>query len=188
MSGGSKHPIDPSKSCPVEQSIPGWKEMVHPYRKDGVWASAGMPDKGEPDKGELRNIMVRTRNQFHYAVRRVKTMSKSIRARKLLEASESGSVNLLAEMKKIKGGKSDHGDLPECVAEVNGEEKIVEAFKDVYSKLYKDELLQFKRAIQSEISEDCVHEANKITGAVVKEAAGRMKPGKADVSTSYQLY
>jgi hypothetical protein len=63
-------------------------------------------------------------------------MSKSIRAKKLLEASESGSVNLLAEMKRIKGGKRSCADLPECVAGFNGEKKIVEAFKNVYSELY----------------------------------------------------
>ena len=68
--------------------------------------------------------MVSMRNQFHYAVRRVKKMSKSIRARKLLEASENGSVDLLAEMKKIKGGKKDFADLPECVGGVTGETKL----------------------------------------------------------------
>ena len=87
MSGGKKYHPDPDKSCPVEENILGWKEVVHPYRKDaafwhGVWGSAG-----RPDRGVLRDIMVRTRNQFHYAVRRVKKMSKSIRAKKLLEAS-----------------------------------------------------------------------------------------------------
>ena len=73
---------------------------------------------------------------FHYAVRRVKKMSKSLRARKLLDASESGSVDLLSEMKKIKGGKKVHADLPECLAGVSGEANIVEAFKNVYSELY----------------------------------------------------
>ena len=90
MSGGKRHPPNPSRSCPVEENIPGWKEVVHPYRKyaafwHGVWESAG-----RPDRGVLRDIMVRTRNQFHYAVRRIKKMSKSIRAKKLLEASETG--------------------------------------------------------------------------------------------------
>jgi hypothetical protein len=168
----------------------GWKDMVHPYRKDaafwhGVWESAG-----RPDRGELRNIMVRTRNQFHLAVRREKKMSKSIRARKLLEASESGSVNLLGEMKKIKGGKNVHADLPECVAGVSGETNIMEAFKDVYSELYNlsstsDQMLELKQLLHSEISENSLHEVNRISGASVKEAACRMKPGKSDVSTSY---
>ena len=51
-------------------------------------------------------------------------MSKSIRARKLLESSE----------KQIKGSKKDYADLPECVCGVTGETKIVEVFKNVYSE------------------------------------------------------
>ena len=174
----------------LEENIPGWKEVVHPYRKDaafwhGVWESAG-----RPDMGVLRDIMVRTRNQFHYAVRRVKKMSKSIRAKNLLEANETGSVDLLIQMKKIKGVKKAHADLPECVAGVNGEIKIVEAFKNVYYELYNssstsDQMVQLKQLLQSEISQNCLNEANRITGAAVKEADCRMKPGKSDVSISY---
>ena len=47
------------------------------------------------------------------------------------------------------------------------------------------EMVQFKQLLQSEITENCLQEANRITGATVKEAACRMKPGKSDVSTSY---
>ena len=124
--------------------------------------------------------MVRMRNQFHYAVRRVKKMSKSIRARKLLESSE----------KQIKGSKKDYADLPECVCGVTGETKIVEVFKNVYSELYNSsntvyQMTELKQLLQSEISDSCLQHANRITGAVVKEAACRMKPGKSDVSTSY---
>ena len=120
--------------------------------------------------------MVRMRNQSHYAVRRVKKMSKSIRARKLLESSE----------KKIKGSKKDYADLPECVCGVTGETKIVEVFKNVYSELYNssntvDQMTELKQLLQSEISDSCLQHARRITGA----AACRMKPGKSDVSTSY---
>ena len=124
--------------------------------------------------------MVRMRNQFHYAVRRVKKMSKSIRARKLLESSE----------KQIKGSKKDYADLPECVCGVTGETKIVEVFKNVYSELYNSsntvyQMTELKQLLQSEISDSCLQHARRITGAAVKEAACRMKPGKSDVSTSY---
>ena len=44
----------------------------------------------------------KTRNQYHYAIRRTKKMSDSIRAHNLLKASEFRSVNLLKEMKTIK--------------------------------------------------------------------------------------
>jgi hypothetical protein len=46
-------------------------------------------------------------------------------------------------------------------------------------------MLELKQLLQSEISGNCLQEANRITGAAVKEAACRMKPGKSDVSTSY---
>ena len=66
----------------------------------------------------------------------------------------------------------------------------MEELKKVYFDLYnssntEDQMINFKQLLQSEISENCIHEANRITGSVVKEAACRMKPGKSDVSTSF---
>ena len=74
----------------------------------------------------MKEIMTRTRNQFHYAKRRVKKMSSSLRAKRLLEESEQGSCELLKEMKKIRGDKKAYGDLPNSVGGVSGEENIVE--------------------------------------------------------------
>ena len=92
MSGGKSSARNPD--CPVEKAIPGWKEIVEPYKEDakfwhGVWQSAD-----RPRHGELRNIMTRTRNQYHYAIRRVKKMTNNLRAKKLLEASEVDSCQL----------------------------------------------------------------------------------------------
>ena len=55
-------------------------------------------------------------------------MSESIRAQRLLEASQNGSVEFLKEMKKIKGSKKTNDDLPDIVAGVSGEDLIVEEF------------------------------------------------------------
>ena len=44
---------------------------------------------------------------------------------------------------------------------------------------------ELKRLLHSEISETSLYEVNRISGASVKEAACRMKPGKSDVSSSY---
>ena len=151
----------------------------------GVWQSAD-----RPAHGELKNIMTRTRNQYHYAIRRVRKMANSLRARNLLQASETSSCDLLKEMKKIKGSKKDQGDLPDSVGGVSGEEHIVEKFKEVYSALYNSsesnaDLIKLKDKLREEISADSVEEVHKITGQAVKEAACRMKPRKSDVSTSY---
>ena len=55
-------------------------------------------------------------------------MSNAIRAQKLLKASELGQINLLKEMKTVKGSKKTSCNLPDNVAGVSGEQLIVEEF------------------------------------------------------------
>ena len=117
-------------------------------------------------------------------------MSNTLRAKRLLEASEVDSCQLLKEMKKIRGSKKGDVDLPDVVGEASGEFQIVEEFKKVYSALYNSSdssegVARLKDKLQEEISENSINEANKVTGKAVKEAACRMKPEKSDISGSY---
>ena len=48
--GGKGRKSDPKKKCPVENVIPGWSEVVAPYKKDAafwhfLWREAGRPDR-----------------------------------------------------------------------------------------------------------------------------------------------
>ena len=54
---------------------------------------------------------------YHYAMRKIKMLKSNIRARKLMEASESGSGQLLKGKKKVKGSKND---LLESIGGVSG--------------------------------------------------------------------
>ena len=132
---------------------------------------------GRPSSGGLRDIMAKSRNLYHYNIRRIKKMSDSIRARKLLEASESGSIQLMKEMKIITGSKTSHHDLPDIVSGAAGEELIVEEFRKMYRDLYNscdtDEgVASIKAKLQEMIGlNQSVQEADLITGRVVKEAA-----------------
>ena len=102
MTGGSR---PGRQDCPIEKSIPGWKEMVDPYREDAVFWHSVWQSAGRPRDGVLKQIMSGNQNQYHYAIRRVKKISNSLRAKNLLQASETSSCNLLKEMKKVKGSK-----------------------------------------------------------------------------------
>ena len=100
MSGGRR---GSKPECPVSQAIPGWGDFVEPYKQDAVFWHSVWQSAGRPVQGVLKGIMTRTRNMYHYAIRRVKRMAESIRAKNLLEASEISSCELFKEMKKIKG-------------------------------------------------------------------------------------
>ena len=185
--GGKGRKSDPTKKCPVENVIPGWSEAVAPYKNDAAFWHFLWREAGRPDRGEVRDIMVKTRNQYHYAVRKVKRLAGNIRSKKLMEASETGSIQLLKEMKKVKGDKKDKPDLPETVGDTSGEEPIVDRFRQVYEQLYNSwdtsgEMEELKNEVFGKINNDGAEEAWKVTGAKVKEAAVTMKPGESDVS------
>ena len=185
LSGGGKQKLDPDKSCPVGKAIPGWREQVESYRDDsmfwhGIWQSAD-----RPNKGVLYNIMARTRNLYHYKVRKVKKQADQIRATKLLEAAQKGDLDLLKEMKKLNSKKTS-GSLPETVENADNPEDIVDKFRSVYSALYNSAPTEIDELWANlVIGNDAITEVNKVTGAKVKEAACRMKPGKSDVSGGY---
>ena len=172
-------------------TIPGWKTDVEPFQDDArfwysVWLSAG-----KPHTGVLHNIMKKTRNSFHYAIRRARKTADLVRAKKLFEASEVGCVDLLQELKTVRKGGKCSADLPDNVGGANGEEEIVAKFRDVYSKLYnswcsEDEMVNIKQKVAAMVqTEGSQIEVMKLTGKVVKKAACKMKPAKSDVSGAF---
>ena len=81
-------------------------------------------------------------------------------------------------------------ELPDNVAGAEGEEEIVEKFREVYSALYNSactagEVQQIKERLGELINQDSMDEVMKISGESVKAAAGLMKSGKADVTGGY---
>ena len=174
----------------VSGCVPGWKEEVKPLQEEArlfysLWQSAG-----KPHRGDLFSAMARSRNQYHYAVRRVRRSRNLQRAKKLFEASLQGDMELIKEMRNVKRGCRVGDELPDNVGGVDGEVNIVEKFREVYSALYnsattKDEVNIIKEKLSSLIDAGSVDEVKKITGNKVKEAAGFLKLGKADVSEGF---
>ena len=134
--------------------------------------------------------MVKRRTQYHHAVRIQKRRENLLRATKLFEASLLGDMDLLKEMRNVKSGGTARADLADTVDGANGEEEIVDKFRDVYSTLYnssgsQEEMLRLNNRINSLIGPKCIAEVAKLTGAAVKEAASKLKPKKSDVSGGF---
>ena len=70
-----------------------------------------------------------------------------------------GDLNLLKEMKTIRGVKMEERELPETVAGANGEKEVVEKFREVYSTLYNSaesekEMEDLMTKVLSQIKDD----------------------------------
>ena len=190
LAGGRRSAPRSSTSISSSGNIPGWTENVEPYRQEALFWHSVWVSARRPAIGELHTMMTRSRNQYHYAVRRLKLDSRMIRAKKLLESSVNGDTDLIKEMKYISRGSGSQEDLPEHVAGADGQDEIVEKFREVYQTLYNSaesftEVLEIKSKLAQLVTAESVFEVMKITGEKVKEAASLMKGGKADVSEGF---
>ena len=172
LSAGKKNTSNADRSCHVENSVPGWRENVEPFKQDALFWHSVWKSAGSPSTGVLRDIMARTRNKYHYSIRKVKKESDDIRANKLLEAATTSDIELLKEMKKIRGSSKSGQTVPDSVDGVSGHEEIVDKFKEVYQELYNsaptvDSMTNIKNTINNTISHDSTIEVNKITGCLL---------------------
>ena len=93
-------------------------------------------------------------------------------------------------MKNVKSGCKVNTELPDNVGGAEGEEEICGKFRQVYSSLYNSastakDVSDIKVNLEEKIKMESMEEVMKITGEKVKEAAGLMKFGKADVTGGF---
>ena len=187
MCGGRRVSDKVKSGC---KAVPGWVENVEPFRIESRYWHRVWLREGRPNNNWLHATMVKKRAQYHYAVRRLRKQADLVRAKKLFEASLKGDLNLLKEMKAVRGGARSQAELPDTVAGANGPDEIVDKFREVYSTLYnssgtKDEMDQLQNRVAELIRADSMDEVSKVTGSKVKEAVTMMKPCKGDVSQGY---
>ena len=60
-------------------------------------------------------IMKRTRNKYHYAVRSVKKEAEVINSKLLLDAAQKGNIHQMNELKKFRQSGKNAGCRPEVI-------------------------------------------------------------------------
>ena len=109
-----------------------------------VWKSAG-----KPLHGQLFNIMKKSKNVYHYQIRKLKKSENMIKKNNLLDACLNGNSDLFKEIKKLRRHENT------IATDVDGvKDNISEYFKSIYSKLYNsvddDDMAQLKESINRE--------------------------------------
>ena len=110
--------------------LPGWSREVEPYRVESTRCHKLWQEHGRPSTGHVHQAMVKSRTQYHHAIRRIKRQEQQIRSKNLLDAAMAGDLNLLKEMKKVRNNGTD--DLPNSVEGAETEDAIAEKFREVY--------------------------------------------------------
>ena len=79
--------------------IPGWNQAVKPFKDKAyfwhqVWVSLGCPLNSE-----IHKVMKRSKNKYHYELKKCRKAEDKIRSSKLLDACLNGGCDLFKEIK-----------------------------------------------------------------------------------------
>ena len=176
----SLHQVDTNKSKPKNVPIPGWSENVQHSKETAyfwhqVWQSAE-----RPLNNELHRIMKRSRNIYHYNIRKCKKAENTIRRNKLLDACINGNGDIFNEIKKMRKTK------PLIATSMDGNKNQIEDhFKDIYGNLYnsfddKENITNLLDEVNNGINHSHAYDVQKVTPAIIKEAVKHLKDGKTD--------
>ena len=164
---------------------PGWSEEVKPFRDIAFFWSQVWKSAGSPINTELHKVMKRTRNIYHYQAKKCRKAEDSIKRNKLLDACANGSGDIFCEIKKLRSCKTV------AATSIDGiKDDIPDHFKSIYSDLYnsvddKEQLANLVKSIETEVNSTHLHDVNRVTPEVVKEAAKHLKDNKSDPIYSF---
>ena len=116
--------------------------------------------------------MKRTRNVYHYQIRKCKRSADVIKKVKLLYACVNGKGNIFDELRKIRKAKKH---VPHTM---DGKTNVSETFANVYQNLYnsagdKEEISKLLVQVNEHIGDLSISDVNMVSSEIVRKAANK---------------
>ena len=169
--------------------IPGWNQYVKPFRDDAIFWFNVWKSAGKRENCVLHDIMKRTRNKYHFAIRKVRKHDSAIRKEKLLEDYLSGNINNIFE--NIKTSRKNKSSLATTIDGISGPENISVLFKNIYNNVYnkynnsQNELIDFLDDINVKIKQSDLTFVDRITESLICNVISNLQNGKSDVEFNW---
>ena len=164
------------------KSTPGWTQFVKPYQEESkfwhsLWISAN-----KPHDGPLLDAMRQSKNQYKYAIRRLKRAGDSIQNNKFVQSLLGGKASIFQEIKRFRGSGAG---LSSRIDDEVGGKNIANHFAEIYSDLYNkvdlgDDFDQLCNQVNQEVGEHSLTQVDKINEDLLKQALKMMKGNKGD--------
>ena len=165
--------------------MPGWNAQVKPFRENAAFWFSIWKSAGKPMNTQLHTIMKRTRNLYHYQVRKCQKSEDLIKKNNFLNSCLNGSADIFSEIKKLRKSKNDVANRID-----DKTNHIEEHFAGIYKNLYnsvddKDDLEQLYKEVENKINNKSVIDVEKVTPNIVKEAVSHLNNNKTDPVFSF---
>ena len=164
--------------------IPGWNDYVKPFREDAKFWHSIWLSLGKPLNCEVFYIMKRTRNRFHFAVRKVKRNKSKIENDKMLRSFIEGKVNNLVKVLK-KQRSVGLEKMPNIVDGRVGKVNIANHLAENYSGLYNtsnSKVETLKLVEDLNISQQDLDDVKLVTPDIVYQAISCINNNTNDVN------
>ena len=179
-----KNNIPFTSSVQKEKVVPGWSDEVKSYQDDAKFWHATWLSYGKPEKCELHNLMKRSRNAYHYAIRRVKKRCAEIKQDKMLDSlMNGGPSNLIKELKSQRLGNVNN--VATKIDGHSGNVDIANHFCSLYSDLYSknnsdQEMNVFLENLNENIGLENINEIDSVKPEIVYQAICSLHRNKSD--------
>ena len=164
--------------------VPGWTDVVKPFKDEALFWNAVWTSAGKPINNSLHKIMKKSRNVYHYAIRKCKRATENIKKEKLLNSCFTGKNNIFDELRRMRQVKKNP---PTCI---DGNPDPAKRFSEVYSKLYSStddtqEIREIYNSVNARIGDQSVNVVDRITAEVISDVVKQVKTRKTDPVFSF---
>ena len=168
-----------------DKPVPGWNDSVKQHKETAYFWHQLWVSCGKPINSEIHKIMKRTRNVYHYEIRKLKKSEELVKKNKLLDACLNGGGDLFKEIRAIRKTKHVVANTMDGV-----KEDIPDHFRNIYSNLYNsvedtENLARVSEQVELRVGDQSLEDVNKVTPGLIKEAASKLRPGKTDPVFSF---
>ena len=157
-----------------------WKENVQPFKDTAMFWHSIWLSAGRPLNTELHIIMKKTRNQYHYQIRKNRKMNDIKEKNRLLNACMNNNGDIFDEIKKLR---KVHPTVSTMIDGVSY--KIEPHFANTYRQLYNSieddhNLTHVAEHLSKAIDSNSHVYVDKITASLVKNAINHLKNNRND--------
>lgn len=181
-----KHLPKPVQKSEKEQArIANWNKEIEPYKDSALFWHSIWQSCGRPINTEVHRVMKKTRNIYHFQIRKHKRMTDKLKRNSLLQACISEKSDIFEEIKKIRRTKTTVSSTIDGV-----EENVENHFSQVYKKLYTsvddtNDLSKLQKLVKCMITSSSLIDVDMITPEIIIKAMAHMKNDKSDPIFQY---
>ena len=154
-----------------------------------IWISAG-----KPLNNTLHSIMKKTRNRYHFQIRKCRKAAEMLKRNNLLNACITGEGDIFHLLNACITGEGDIFHELKKLRKVNGtvprtidgtKDNITGHFANVYERIYnsiddKEEMAKIYSRVNNSLDSNSLKDVNLITTEKIREAKLNLKSNRND--------